>query len=235
MLEVEVSTSLAPVLPALLSRLRSLFDLDARPEIICEQLGRDPFMAAPISQAPGLRVPGCVDGFELAVRAILGQRISVSAASTLAGRLAEAFGESIETPHPRLGRLSPRPQRLAEVEVEQLVKLGIAAPRARAIRELAQAVALGNIVLEPSADPERAIASLKELPGIGDWTAHYIAMRALRWPDAFPAADLGLLRAARAKSPRELLQLAEAWRPWRAYAALVLWHDPPLSPELNPK
>ena len=114
LLAVEVSTSLAAVLPALLFRLRCLFDLDARPEVIAAQLGGDPRMAATISQVPGLRVPGCVDGFELAVRAILGQRISVVAASTLAGRLAATFGEPIETPYPLLSRLSPRPQRLAE-------------------------------------------------------------------------------------------------------------------------
>ncbi len=226
LLAVEVSTSLAPVLPGLLFRLRTLFDLDARPEVIADQLGGDPRLAATIRQSPGLRVPGCVDGFELAVRAILGQRISVAAASTLAGRLAVTFGEPIETPHPPLDRLGPRPQRLAGVEIEELAALGITAPRARAIRELARAVASREIELEPSADPDRTIARLKELPGIGDWTAHYIAMRALHWPDAFPTADLGLLRASGARSVRELARLAEAWRPWRAYAAMILWRRP---------
>ena len=153
---------------------------------------------------PGLRVPGSLDGFELAVRAILGQRISVAAATTLAGRLATAFGDAVETPFPELLRISPTPDRLARAEPDELVTLGVAPPRARAIIELARAVADRRIVLEPGAEPERAIARLKELPGIGDWTAHYIAMRALRWPDAFPAADLGLLKAAGTRSPAEL-------------------------------
>jgi AraC family transcriptional regulator of adaptative response / DNA-3-methyladenine glycosylase II len=235
LLEVEVSTSLAPVLPALLFRLRSLFDLDARPEVIAAQLGHDPRMASSISRMPGVRVPGCIDGFELAVRAILGQRISVAAASTLAGRMAATFGEPMETPHPLLTRLSPRAERLAGAKVEQLAALGITVSRAGAIRDLARAVVLGQIDLAPSVDPEHAIARLKELPGIGEWTAHYIAMRALRWPDAFPAADLGLLRAAGTKSARELVKIAEAWRPWRAYAAFVLWQcpHPPLEPSIN--
>jgi AraC family transcriptional regulator of adaptative response / DNA-3-methyladenine glycosylase II len=230
-LHVEVSTALAPVLPALLFRLRCLFDLDARPDVIAAHLGADPTLKSALESHPGLRVPGCFDGFELAVRAILGQRISVSAATTLAGRLAAAFGEPIETPFPVLNRLSPRPDRLAEVEAHQLVALGIAAPRARAIGELARAVALERINLEPSADPDQAIARLKALPGIGDWTAHYIAMRALRWPDAFPAGDLGLLRAAGAESASALARSAEAWRPWRAYAAMILWNRPVSSSE----
>jgi AraC family transcriptional regulator of adaptative response / DNA-3-methyladenine glycosylase II len=230
-LNVEVSTSLAPVLPALLCRLRCLFDLDARPDVIAAHLGTDSTLTAALRSLPGLRVPGCVDGFELAVRAILGQRVSVAAATTLAGRLAAVFGEPIETPDPRLNRLSPRPERLAQAEVDQLVALGIAAPRARAIVELARAVAQGRIGLEPSADPDRSIARLKELRGIGDWTAHYIAMRALRWPDAFPAGDLGLLRASGLKSSRELAKAAEVWRPWRAYAAMILWNRPVSSPE----
>jgi AraC family transcriptional regulator of adaptative response / DNA-3-methyladenine glycosylase II len=180
-------------------------------------------------------VPGCVDGFEMAVRAILGQRISVPAATTLAGRLAAAFGEPIETPFSSLSRLSPTPERLAQAESEELVSLGIAAPRARAIRELARAVADRLIVLEPGADPDVTIERLKQLPGIGDWTAHYIAMRSLRWPDAFPAADLGLLRASGATSPAELARRAGRWRPWRSYAAIILWNSRiPLPPSELP-
>jgi AraC family transcriptional regulator of adaptative response / DNA-3-methyladenine glycosylase II len=234
-LRVEVSTSLARVLPALLARLRCLFDLDARPDLIAEQLSVDPVLARAISALPGLRVPGCVDGFEMAVRAILGQRISVPAATTLAGRLAAAFGEPIETPFSSLCRLSPTPERLARVEPEELIALGVAAPRARAIRELARAVVDRLIVLEPGADPDLTIERLKQLPGIGDWTAHYIAMRALRWPDAFPAADLGLLRASGALSPAELARRAERWRPWRSYAAIILWNSRiPLPPSELP-
>jgi AraC family transcriptional regulator, regulatory protein of adaptative response / DNA-3-methyladenine glycosylase II len=230
-LAVEISTSLAAVLPTLLPRLRCLFDLDARPDVIAAHLSADPRLARAASLLPGLRVPGSVDGFEMAVRAILGQRISVPGATTLAGRLAAVFGEPIETPFPMLNRLSPRPERLAMAEPSELVSLGIAAPRARAIAALARAVVDRRIELVPGADPELTIARLLELPGIGDWTAHYIAMRALRWPDAFPAADLGLLRATGLKSARELSRLAESWRPWRSYAALYLWNDPHPFPE----
>jgi AraC family transcriptional regulator of adaptative response / DNA-3-methyladenine glycosylase II len=155
----------------------------------------------------------------------------VPAATTLAGRLAAAFGEPVETPFPSLNRLGPTPERLARAEPEELTSLGIAAPRARAIRELARAVVDRLIVLEPGADPDITIERLKQLPGIGDWTAHYIAMRALRWPDAFPAADLGLLRASGALSPGELARRAERWRPWRSYAAIILWNSgTPLPP-----
>jgi AraC family transcriptional regulator of adaptative response / DNA-3-methyladenine glycosylase II len=223
-LVVDVSSSLAPVLPALLFRLRGLFDLDARPDVIAAHLGADARLAAAVRSRPGVRVPGAVDGFELAVRAILGQRISVAAATTLAGRLAEAFGEAIETPFPQLCRLSPRAECLAEVEPGRLVALGIAAPRARATCELAKAVCERRVELVPGSDPELTIQRLEELPGIGAWTAHYIAMRALRWPDAFPASDLGLLKASGARSPRELGKMAEAWRPWRAYAAMIFWN-----------
>jgi AraC family transcriptional regulator, regulatory protein of adaptative response / DNA-3-methyladenine glycosylase II len=225
-LAVELSTSLVAALPALLPRLRCLFDLDARPDAIASHLGTDPRLAAAIARLPGLRVPGCVDGFELAVRAILSQRSSVAGATTLAGRLAMALGEPIATPFSAIGRLSPTPEAIARVEPGRLVSLGIAASRAVAIIELARAVLHGQIQLQPGPDPEPAIRGLKELPGIGQWTAHYIAMRALRWPDAFPAADLGLLRASGAHSSRALAQAAMAWRPWRSYAAMLLWNSP---------
>ena len=234
LLLVEISTSLAPALPLLLPRLRGLFDLDARPEVIAEHLSGDRAMARGLLAMPGLRVPGCIDGFELAVRAILGQRVSVPAATTLAGRLAATFGDPVSAPHPELARLSPSPETLAGAEVESLVSLGIAAPRARAIRELAHAVVDGRLRLEPGSDPEAVIEQLTALPGIGDWTAHYIAMRALRWPDAFPAADLGLLRASGLKTARELARAAESWRPWRAYAALILWNSLTSTPEPSP-
>jgi AraC family transcriptional regulator of adaptative response / DNA-3-methyladenine glycosylase II len=222
---VEVSSELAPALPALLFRLRGLFDLDARPDVIAAQLGFDPTLETALRRHPGVRVPGCVGGFELAVRAILGQRISVAAATTLAGRLALDRGEAVETPFPQLSRLSPRPECLAEAAPERLGALGISQLRARAIVELAQAICDRRLELTPGTDPEVTVARLKELPGIGEWTAHYVAMRALRWPDAFPASDLGLLKASGARSPRELATRAEAWRPWRAYAAMILWNN----------
>jgi AraC family transcriptional regulator of adaptative response / DNA-3-methyladenine glycosylase II len=223
-LAVDLSTSLMPVLPELLARLRHLFDLSARPDVIESHLSGDRRLARSIRRVPGLRVPGAFDGFELAIRAILGQRVSVAAASTLAGRLAHSCGEQVATPFPCLNRISPRAEGLERIDLCEFTRLGIPASRGRAIRELASAVSRGSIRLEPGAKPEPTIAQLVELPGIGDWTAQYIAMRALRWPDAFPAGDLGLLRALGADSPTALRITAEAWRPWRAYAAMHLWN-----------
>jgi AraC family transcriptional regulator of adaptative response / DNA-3-methyladenine glycosylase II len=230
-LAVELATTLTPVLPLLLSRIRGLFDLDARPDVIAAQLALDAPMSRRIERLPGVRVPGCIDGFELAVRAILGQRISVAAATTLAGRLAQAFGEDVGTPYPTLGLISPGPEALARAKVASLSSLGIAPQRARAIVELARAVAEGGLELSHGADPDATMARLRQLPGIGDWTAQYVAMRALRWPDAFPTGDLGLLRALGLRSAGELAARAEAWRPWRSYAAMVLWNSPPPSSE----
>jgi AraC family transcriptional regulator of adaptative response / DNA-3-methyladenine glycosylase II len=222
-LRVELATSLAPALPEILARLKGLFDLGARPDVIASHLRCDPRLADAVVRRPGLRVPGAFDGFELAVRAILGQRVSVRAATTLAGRLAARFGESIDAPVPELARLSPTPERLAEAADEELTSLGIASPRAAAIRVLARAVARRDIDLCLGPDPEAVMRALRGYSGVGDWTAQYIAMRALRWPDAFPAGDLGLLRAAGESSARRLQAAAEAWRPWRAYAAMYLW------------
>jgi AraC family transcriptional regulator of adaptative response / DNA-3-methyladenine glycosylase II len=212
-LGVELATSLTPALPEILARLKNLFDLGARPDLIAAHLRSDPRIAWAVDRCPGLRVPGAFDGFELAVRAILGQRVSVLAATTLAGRLAARFGEPIATPFPGLVRLSPAPERLADVEDQELTALGIGAAGDGG-RELD---------LQPSPDPETLASTLQEYPGLGDWTAQYIAMRALRWPDAFPAGDLGLLRAAGEPSASRLRVAAEAWRPWRAYAAMYLW------------
>jgi AraC family transcriptional regulator of adaptative response / DNA-3-methyladenine glycosylase II len=230
-LAVELALGLMPALPEILARLKNLFDLAARPDMIAGHLRRDARIAAAVDRFPGLRVPGAFDGFELATRAILGQRISVRAATTLAGRLADRFGEPIETPFPGLDRLGPAADRLAGADDRELIALGVAAPRAAAIRAIAGAVARRELDLHPGPDPDAAVAAMQGFPGIGDWTAQYIAMRALRWPDAFPAGDLGLLRATGAASIRELRNAAEAWRPWRSYAAVYLWasgnpHDP---------
>jgi AraC family transcriptional regulator of adaptative response / DNA-3-methyladenine glycosylase II len=234
-LAVELAASLTPALPAVLARLKNLFDLSARPDVIAAHLSADARLARLVVARPGLRAPGAFDGFELAVRAILGQRVSVRAATTLAGRTAAAFGESIETPFPCLNRLTPTPDRLADATASELTALGIAAPRAASIGEVARAVAHGRIDLDPGPDPEAAIAALTQLPGVGAWTAHYIALRALRWPDAFPAADLGLLRAygEPSPSPRRLRDAAASWRPWRAYAAMHLWES--LHPRVEEK
>ncbi len=224
-LAVELAPSLLPALADVLARVKDLFDLAARPDAIAAHLRGDSVMAGAVARRPGLRVPGAFDGFELTVRAILGQRISVRAATTLAGRLAARFGEPIETPFAGLDRLGPTAERLADADPRELAALGIAAPRATAIVAIARAAASGRLELRPGKDPEAAIDDLRRYPGLGDWTSHYIAMRALRWPDAFPAGDLGLLRAAGIDSPRRLRDAAEAWRPWRSYAAMYLWTD----------
>jgi AraC family transcriptional regulator of adaptative response / DNA-3-methyladenine glycosylase II len=225
---VEVSAELAPALASVLPRLRHLFDLNARPDLIAVHLGADARIGPLVRQCPGLRVPGAFAGFDVAWRAIVGQRISVRAATTVAGRLAAALGEPIATPDPQLNRLAPTPERVAEASVADLMAFGLARERARAIRTLARAVADRRLRLEPGAEPEAVIERLKDLPGIGEWTAQYIALRALSWPDAFPHGDLGLLRSLEETSSARLRTLADAWRPWRAYAVMHLWNRPAL-------
>lgn len=216
-LRVDVSASLAPALLPLLVRVRRLFDLCADPQQIAAHLG-------PLADAhPGLRLPVAFDGFEMGVRAILGQQVTVKAASTLAGRVAARFGEPIQTPFLGLTHLFPSPEKIAEAQTTDLIALGIVTARVEAIRALARAVTAGNLRLEPGHDTEATLAHLQTLPGIGEWTAHYLAMRALGWPDAFPHADLGLRKAMGDLPPRRLLAEAEKWRPWRAYAAMHLW------------
>ncbi len=227
MLRVEVAATLAPALPQVMAAVKRLFDLLAEPRAIADHLG--PLAAA----HPGLRVPGAFDGFEVAVRAILGQQVSVKAAGTLAGRLAAALGEPILTPYPALRLISPAAERIAATPPEQIGALGIFGHRAEAIVALAQAVVARSIVLEPRADPAATMAAVRALPGVGEWTAQYIAMRALSWPDAFPHGDLGLRKALGAGSPGGVLAAAEPWRPWRAYAAIHLWKSLEVAPCLT--
>ncbi len=225
LLAVELSTSLVPSLAMILSRTRGVFDLDARPDVIGKQLRGDPLLAGMIRRRPGLRVPGAFDSFELAVRAVLGQQVSVRGASTLAGRLAERFGEPIETPWPCLNRIAPTAEQLASTGVSALAKIGIPHSRAETLRALARAVVRRDVDLAPGTDPAAASEALMALPGIGPWTAQYIAMRAMRSPDAFPASDLGLVKASGLKTARLLERESERWRPWRAYAAMALWES----------
>ena len=233
LLAVDLATELAPALPSILVRLRNLFDLDARPDVIAGQLALDPLLAPLVERQPGLRVPGAFDSFELAQRAILGQQVSVRGASTLAGRFAERFGEAIETPLACLNRIAPTAESLSAVRRTTLAGLGLPSARAESLRNLARVVAHREIDLEPGVDPTAVVARLVELPGIGRWTAEYIAMRALRWPDAFPVGDLGLVKASRLKSAKSLETAAERWRPWRAYAAMHLWESLKTLPNVN--
>ncbi|HEX4265752.1 MAG TPA: AlkA N-terminal domain-containing protein [Verrucomicrobiae bacterium] len=222
-LTVEFTHSLAPALPTLLGRLRDLFDLAARPDVVARHLQKDKRLKPGIQKKPGLRVPGAFDGFEMAVRAILGQQITVKAATTIACRFAEAFGEKIHTPFADLSRLSPLPERVAKATVNDIARLGIISARAKSIIALAKAYAAGELRLEPGLHPEKIIKQLVMLPGVGQWTAHYIAMRALRWPDAFPKEDIAVRNNLGHVTARQAEELSQAWRPWRSYAVMHIW------------
>jgi AraC family transcriptional regulator of adaptative response / DNA-3-methyladenine glycosylase II len=200
-------------------RVRAMFDLNADWAAIVQSLKTDPDLAARVENNPGLRVPGCWNGFELAVRTILGQQVSVKGATTLAGRLVKTFGQPFVAAG-GITHIFPEPQVLANA---RLSSIGLTSSRAETIRALARAVRDGKIIFEGIADSESFLTRLCEIPGIGHWTAQYIAMRALREPDAFPSSDLGLLRALDLGSSRELERRSAAWRPWRAYAAMYLW------------
>lgn len=223
-LMLEFTHSLTPVLPALMSRVRHLFDLNARPDVISAHLQKDSLLKDAVLRNPGLRVPGAFDGFELAARAILGQQVTVKAATTLACRLMEAYGDPIETPFAELSRLSPLPEKLAKLGVGEIARYGIVSARAKSLIALAQVCASSLLTLEPGMHPEKAVAQLDALPGIGPWTAHYIAMRALRWPDGFPKEDIAIRNNLGGVSAKEADAMSQAWRPWRSYAVLHIWN-----------
>jgi AraC family transcriptional regulator of adaptative response / DNA-3-methyladenine glycosylase II len=222
-LRARVSLSLASRLMEIVARLRALFDLDARPDAIAAALGRDRALTRRVAASPGLRVPGAFDGFELAVRAVLGQQISVAGATTLSGRLAERFGAPLAGAPEGLSRRFPSAATLAAAGPARVRAIGLPEARARTIIALARAVADERLELHPGADPAAATAALEELPGIGPWTAQVVAMRALRWPDAFPGGDLGVRKALGVAGTAEAEARAEAWRPWRAYGVMHLW------------
>jgi AraC family transcriptional regulator of adaptative response / DNA-3-methyladenine glycosylase II len=223
-------------LPAIIARIRRVFDLAADPLAIGAHLSLDPALAPLVADRPGLRVPGAWDGFELAVRAVLGQQITVAAATRLAGKLVSSHGERMVDQaalDQGLTHVFPTPQQLVGVD---LAAIGMPKARRIALSALAAAVVADPRIFGPRRNLDEAVAQLRSLAGIGEWTAQYIAMRELREPDAFPAADIGLLRAMRDRrgvrpSPAALLAHAEQWRPWRAYAALHLWaSESPASP-----
>jgi AraC family transcriptional regulator of adaptative response / DNA-3-methyladenine glycosylase II len=210
-------------------RTREIFDLDAPVAEIEKTLKKDRKLAALLKAHKGIRVPGAWDGFELAVRAILGQQISVAAATTLAGRIAKRYGGALkldnQSPESSLATIFPTPARLSRARFNDI---GLVKSRAATIRSLSAAVIRGDINFDFSQDPDEFCEKMKSIKGIGDWTAQYVAMRVLKHPDAFPTADLGLLKAIEAPervSPSTLTQRAENWRPWRAYAALLLWNS----------
>jgi AraC family transcriptional regulator of adaptative response / DNA-3-methyladenine glycosylase II len=226
---LEVSPSLRAAQSPIVRRVRRLFDLDADPARIGACLSVDPRLARLVKRRPGLRVPRAFDTAELAARAILGQQVTVAAARTLAGRLARAIGDPIETPFAALDRLWPTPVALARSPHASLVAIPLTRARASALGHLMSAIVERRVSLDdvdvdtPAATIELTLAKLVELPGIGPWTAHYIAMRALAWSDAFPEGDLVLRKALGGATARDCLTHAERWRPFRAYAALHLW------------
>lgn len=229
---LRISDSLCEVLPLVIRRLRAMLDLDADPQAI------NSVLHASFPGGDGLRVPGAMDGYELAVRAVLGQQITVAAARTLAQRMVDKLGEPITTPWPELTRLFPAAAVLAQASGDTLGQLGIVRQRQTAIVGIARAVAEKRLQLHGGADVNATIATLKELPGIGDWTAQYIAMRALRWPDAFPAGDVALHKALGVqglKNPAREAELASmAWKPWRSYAVIRAWSGAMAQPVDSP-
>jgi AraC family transcriptional regulator, regulatory protein of adaptative response / DNA-3-methyladenine glycosylase II len=224
MLDVRVGDPRA--LLAIVERVRRMFDLGADPSLIAQQLSEDALLRRAAACHAGIRTPGAWDAFEITVRAILGQQISVKAATTIAGRIAERWGTPLERgglgagsgESPGLNRLFPTPDQLADAPLEEA---GIISSRARTLRSLARAVRDGGIVFNGVSTLE----SLRAIPGIGEWTAQYVAMRALNEPDAFPSGDLVLRQMAGGCSARELERRSEAWRPWRAYAVMLLWQS----------
>jgi AraC family transcriptional regulator, regulatory protein of adaptative response / DNA-3-methyladenine glycosylase II len=218
-LELEVAPALLPVLMPLVARVRRMFDLDARPDLIAAALRRDRTLGPLVAARPGLRLPGAIDPFEAAIRALLGQQVSVVAATTLAGRFAAQLGTPIGEGRYRFAT----PAEVVAAGPERIVKIGMPMARAHAIHGLARAVADARIKLDAPSELAPFVAALVELPGIGPWTAHYLAMRALHVPDAFPAADLGIQKALRRAGPKRAEARAEAWRPYRSYAVIHLW------------
>jgi AraC family transcriptional regulator, regulatory protein of adaptative response / DNA-3-methyladenine glycosylase II len=220
MLIVRLSDALAPVCVIVLERIKRLFDLEADSMAIKKVLG------ALAKERPGLRVPGSFDSFEMSVRAILGQQVSVIGARTLAGRMVTRFGTPLRVPVESLSYLFPTASRMARASVDEIGRLGIIGRRAETIIALAKMVSSGELCLEPGNRVEGTLRQLRKIPGVGEWTAQYIAMRALSWPDAFPHTDLGICKALGERNPKKVLSMTEQWRPWRAYAALHLWASP---------
>ncbi|WP_248484011.1 DNA-3-methyladenine glycosylase [Pseudomonas sp. CYM-20-01] len=224
-LDVEVGSPDPAALPEIERRLRTMFDLDAQPQLINPQLATDPLMAQLVAARPGLRVPGTWDGLELAIRAVLGQQITVVAAIRLAGKLVAQYGQPLETPYVGITHVFPSAEVLAAAD---LATLGMPKARGRTLSGVAQALLDDPQLFEAKASLKDGVARLVALPGIGDWTAQYIAMRQMRETDAFASGDIGLINALAALeggpvSARQLLARAEAWRPLRAYAAQHLW------------
>jgi AraC family transcriptional regulator of adaptative response / DNA-3-methyladenine glycosylase II len=226
--DLRASDNESPDLDDLRARARRAFDLDADPARIDTELSRDPALAPLVARLPGIRVPGTFDGFELVVRAIFGQQVSVAGARTSLGRLVARAGIPLERPDGTITHLFPTPERIAELSPESF---GMPRARAETIRRVAALVARGDLDLSGNAPADDTLGTLAEVPGIGPWTLSYVAMRALGDHDAFMVGDLGVRKGFEAlglpSTPNELIARAERWRPWRAYAVMHLWHAHP--------
>jgi AraC family transcriptional regulator, regulatory protein of adaptative response / DNA-3-methyladenine glycosylase II len=218
--ELQVSASLLPALGTVLERVRQGLDLDADPALIDDAL-----TGVPGPAVPGLRVPGAIDGFEAAVRVIIGQQVTVAGARTLVARVVERFGTPLTTPFADLTRCFPDAPTLAAASAESIGTLGIVRQRVGALQALAREVAAGRIALHRGAALAPTLDALRALPGIGEWSAQLIAMRALAWPDAFPATDIGVMNALGTRDAKRIEAQSQAWRPWRSYAVMRLWHS----------
>jgi len=225
-LSITLAPALMPVLSQVLLRIRCLFDINCNPSEIYEKLKIMNKFSLDIC-IPGMRLPGCIDPFEISVRAILGQQVTVKAARTLAMRLAVVFGDKVETPFEELSVTFPGPNTIYKLKApieNHLGPLGITGARARSIYALAEALVTGSISFSPSADPLKEMDKLRRIPGLGPWTVQYIGMRAFGWPDAFPHTDHGVKTVFSGIKPQDILNLSQAWKPWRSYATLNLWN-----------
>ncbi len=226
-LSLTLSGSLLPVLTKVLLRVRRLFDLDSDPTEMSDRLSCLDELA-PGMYVPGLRVPGCFDPFEMSVRAVLGQQITVKAARTLATRIANTLGEAVDTPFEELMRTFPTSKMICDLErpiEDRLGPLGVTGARSRCILALAEALENGAIRLTTDADPQVEMAKLLKLPGFGPWTVNYVAMRAFSWPDGFPHTDYGVKKALTGLNEKEILERSQKWKPWRSYATMCLWNS----------
>ena len=222
---LECAPELLPVLSTLVGKVNNLFDLDCHPELIIEHLSQDRKLSKLVKAKPGLRIPGSFDEFETCIRAIAGQLVSVKSATNITGKFVDAFGERIKTPYPELDRIAPTPEIVSSIEEDQIASKGFTRIKAIALKGLAERLKNNEINLRYAISPELLFEQLSEIKGIGPWTANYLAMRILRDPDAFPAEDLGVKKALNLKNKKEIVEAAKSWQPWRAYAAIYLWHS----------
>lgn len=222
-LSIHISYSLHPIVSEVIAKIKRQFDVHADPLRINAQLEKDPILKQSVSDNTGLRSPGSFDPFEMLVRVILGQRISVKAATTLMNRYVSTFGEVFETPIPGLERISPLPGVVAKTDASKIASLGMPYKRAETIISVAKAFEQGRLDFTPGANIEELKLELEKIPGIGPWTIEYMLMRGISWPDAFPISDLGVQKALGTKSKKEITSTSNPWQPYRSYATHHLW------------